>query len=220
MFIGDLRDVSVRVTRDIRDRKEPSSKTSEKPREREVLTKPHREIIDHNRLNRDRSKVIEDRFKDRDKRLHDRLESERNIRNVRNDVDDKFRRNDRIVEPPRVGNNRHMNESVFDRIRNRYNDRRNAENQRLGRDRTTDVRKDRPLDKEITKSRNPETNMNDRLIRERRTNLSVPIRARSLHRDRKEPERNVIERRSPVDFDKKFTNPLNTRKGIRRISVE
>lgn len=217
MFSVDLRDVNLRITRDVRERKDPPAKPPEKPREREVVGKTHREVIEHGLpdVGRDRSRGNDDRFKERgDKRLHDRLEPERNaVRGVRHDsrdsVDDKFRRNDRSTAEVNRGG------GVFDRMRNRYNDRRNAENnQRLGRDRgVVEAKKDRPPEKETLKSRSVDTNGADRVARDRRP-MVTPVRARSpLHRDRKEPERNVGERRSPVSFDRKFSSPLNSRKG-------
>lgn len=214
MLSADLRDVNVRLTREARDRgKElPVKVQSEKPRDREIISKSHRDIVEHGPLDvRDRSRLNEERFKDRDKRLHERLESERNVRGVRHSsrdsVDDKFRRTDRPVEVNRGG-------GVFDRMRNRYSDRRNAENnQKLGRDRLLEMKKDRPLEKETLKSRSVDTNGADRLVRDRRP-AATPGRGRSpLHRERKEPERNVIERRSPVPFGRKFSSPSNLRKG-------
>ncbi len=214
---GDFRDVNLRITRDIRERKEPIPKLTEKLRDREI----HREVVDHIRPDRDRSKINEDRFKDRDnKRLHDRLETDRNARNVRNEnrdlLEDKGRRNERPPDSGRAAVNRHPNESVFDRMRNRYNDRRNAENQKLGRDRLTDVRKDRPAEKEPVKSRNVDANGGpavDRLVRDRRPHVVVAsARSRSLHRDRKDPDRSAIERRSPGNFDRKVSSPATSRK--------
>lgn len=202
----------------MRERKEPIAKITEKPRERETLTKSHRELSVHKNDTRDKSRVTEDRLKERDKRLHDRPEPDRNARNVRNDsrdnVDDKFRRNDRSADTSR-GNSRHVNESVFDRMRNRYNDRRNAENQRFGRvdrDRVNDTRKDRINDKEPVKTRSVDSNGADRIVRDRRTNIPAPTRVRSPHRERKEPFRSV-ERRSPVNYERKFSSPTATRKG-------
>lgn len=177
-------------------------KVTEKARDRELVGKTHRDVIERSSVDRERNRVNDDRFKDRDKRLQDRIEPDRNARNVI--ADDKFRRNDRTIEMTRGG-------GVFDRMRNRYNDRRNAENnQRLIRER------ERIVDKEPIKPRIVDMNgAADKTLRERRPLVSQ-VRIRSpLHRDRKEPERNVIEKRSrsPVNIDKRFSSPLNARKG-------
>lgn len=233
IFAGDSRDVNSRITRDVRDRKDPPPKPLDKGRERPA----HRDVGDHARADRDRSKANDDRVKERDKRLaHDRLESERNVRSggARDPSDDKFRRNERnaVVDVGRLGNNRHpggAGESVFDRMRNRYNDRRNAENQRLGRERApVDVRKERP---EVRPS---EMNgVGERLaVRDRRLNAVVApvpqlpalmslrsginiVERRTppplIPRERKEPERNAVAR-SPPNFDHKFSSPLTARR--------
>ncbi|XP_065201903.1 peptidyl-prolyl cis-trans isomerase G-like isoform X2 [Planococcus citri] len=214
---GDIRDSNLRITKDVRgDRKEPPSiKMREPSRDREAPLKLRRESPIHRADPRDRNRVIEDRLKDRDKKIHDRLEPDRNNRNIRNDnrdvPDDKFRRNDRSSDTARP-NNRYGNESVFDRMRNRYNDRRNAENQRFARterDRVgSDMRKDRINDKDTIKSRIVESNGNDRPFRDRR--IAPIVRPRSPYRDRKEPLR--VDRRSPLNFERKFSSPTATRK--------
>lgn len=182
------------------------------------MIKSHRESAEFRNDIRDRNRIIEDRVKERDKRLHERIEPDRNSRNVRNDIrdipEDKFRRLDRSPQTNRI--TRQANESVFDRMRNRYNDRRNAINQRFGRldrDRVNDVRKDRINDKEPIKSRTVDANDADRIFRDRRTNIPIPTRLRSPHRDRKEAFRS-IERRTPVNFERKFSSPTATKKGL------
>lgn len=223
----------------MRDRKEAPPKPLDKSRERPL----HRDVADHSRADRDRSKANDDRAKERDKRLaHDRLEVERNVRaGVRDPADDKFRRNERgaIADAGRLSNNRHpahpaggTGESVFDRMRNRYNDRRNAENLRLGRERALlDGRKERP---EVRPAEMNGAGGVDRLVpRDRR--LAAPVTPvaqlpalmslRSgitvvehrtppplIARERKEPERNAVERRSPLDLDHKFSSPITTRR--------
>lgn len=150
--------------------------------------------------------------------------------------DDKFRRNERstVVDAGRLSNNRHLGgtgESVFDRMRNRYNDRRNAENQRLGRERPPiDVRKERP---EVRPSEMNGAAGSERLApRDRRLNVVVApvpqlpalmslrsginiVERRTppplIPRDRKEPERNAVGR-SPPNFDHKFSSPLTARR--------
>lgn len=220
IFAGDIRDVNLRISKEPRDRKEPLIKQSEKPREREPPPKPHREPSPHRNDTRDRSRAAEDRLKERDKRLHERPEPDRNRRTDSRDVsDDKFRRNDRSADTSR-GNSRHVSESVFDRMRNRYNDRRNAENQRFARvdrDRVNDIRKDRINDKEPVKNRSVDSNGADRMVRDRRP-VQAPVRARSPYRDRKEPIRSV-ERRTPVNYERKFSSPTATRKGNNIVST-
>lgn len=228
----------------MRDRKEPPPKPLDKGRERPL----HRDVVDHSRADRDRSKANDDRVKERaDKRLaHDRLESERNVRSSARDLgDDKFRRNERnaVADVGRLGNNRHpgvgTGESVFDRMRNRYNDRRNAENQRLGRERApVDVRKERP---EVRPSEMNGAGGGDRLApRDRRLNavvtpvpqlpalmslrsgISLPERRTPpplIPRERKEPERNAVGR-SPPNFDHKFSSPLPARRCEYRLNIE
>lgn len=125
--------------------------------------------------------------------------------------DGKFRRNDRSAPAPdiggggggpnRGGNNRqHTNESVFDRIRNRYHDRRNAaENQqRFNRLLPDRDRKDRSYEREPLKRRSLDScSPPDRGggggggigggIRERKLILPVAPRPRSPYRARKDP---------------------------------